>query len=73
MEFKSKEYYEQIAKELCFQTRAFIGGRFVEASQGKTFDTINPATGEKITNVSGCGKEDVLNAEKEARKAFEDG
>lgn len=73
MEFKSKEYYEQIAGELCFQTRAFIDGRFVEAAQEKTFETINPATGKVITSVSGCVKEDVFKAEKAARKAFEEG
>lgn len=73
MEFRSKEYYEKVAKELCFQTRAFIDGKFVEAAQGKKFETVNPADGKVIASVSSCLKEDVLNAEKAARRAFEEG
>ena len=73
MGFKSKEYYEQIAKGLCFQTRAFIDGEFTAASQGGTFETVNPANGKVITSISSCLKEDVLRAEKAARKAFEEG
>ena len=73
MGFKSKEYYEQIAKGLCFQTRAFIDGEFTAASQGGTFETVNPANGKVIASISSCLKEDVLRAEKAARKAFEEG
>ena len=40
---------------------------------GKTFATINPATGEAICQVAEGDKADVDLAVKAARKAFEDG
>ena len=49
---------------------AFIGGRPVPAASGKTFATINPATGEEITQIADCGAEDVDRAVLAARKAF---
>jgi aldehyde dehydrogenase (NAD+)/gamma-glutamyl-gamma-aminobutyraldehyde dehydrogenase len=39
--------YKAIAKKLKFEGRAFINGKYVNAIDGKKFDTINPATGEK--------------------------
>ena len=30
------------------QTQCFIGGKWMPAASGKTFETINPATGEVI-------------------------
>lgn len=43
---------------------------FVPSSDGKTFDTLNPATGEKIVSISHATKDDVDAAVKAARKAF---
>ena len=40
--------YKSIAKKLKFEGRAFINGKYVNAIDGKKFDTINPATGEKL-------------------------
>lgn len=40
---------------------------------GKTFDTIHPATEEKISSVSEGNKEDVNRAVKAARRAFDSG
>ncbi|NBW97800.1 MAG: betaine-aldehyde dehydrogenase, partial [Planctomycetia bacterium] len=34
------------------QTQLFIGGQWVPARSGKTFDTINPATEEAIAQVA---------------------
>src|SRR5947209_10063638 len=50
-----------------------IGGERVEAADGKTFDTYNPATGEVIARVAGAGPEDVDRAVRAARKAFDAG
>ena len=37
----------------------YIGGRFVEAVSGNTFETINPANGEVLANVQSASKADV--------------
>jgi aldehyde dehydrogenase (NAD+) len=51
----------------------FIGGKWVDSVSGKTFPTVNPATGETICQVAEGDKADVDKAVKAARKAFEDG
>lgn len=50
-----------------------IGGKWVEAVSGKTFDTYNPATGEVLARVAEADKPDIDLAVKAARKAFESG
>jgi aldehyde dehydrogenase (NAD+) len=50
-----------------------IGGKWVDSVSGKTFPTINPATGETICQVAEGDKADIDRAVKAARKAFEDG
>jgi aldehyde dehydrogenase (NAD+) len=51
----------------------FIDGKWLDSVSGKTFPTINPATGETICQVAEGDKADVDLAVKAARKAFEDG
>src|SRR5438309_128146 len=51
----------------------FIGGKWQDSASGKTFPTINPATGEVICQVAEGDKADVDLAVKAARKAFESG
>jgi aminomuconate-semialdehyde/2-hydroxymuconate-6-semialdehyde dehydrogenase len=53
--------------------KMFIDGKYVDALSGKTFESVNPATGEVIANVSEGGKADVDRAVKAARKAFDEG
>jgi len=48
-----------------------IDGRWVEAASGKTFDTINPATGEVLATVAEGDAEDINRAVAAARRAFE--
>src|ERR1700752_4924447 len=50
-----------------------IGGKWVPAKSGKTFETINPANEEVLALVAEGDKADVDEAVKAARKAFEDG
>src|SRR5438105_14511217 len=50
----------------------FIGGKWLDSVSGKTFPTINPATGETICQVAEGDKADVDMAVKAARKAFEE-
>jgi len=53
--------------------RAFIDGSYVDAGSGKTFQTINPATGQSLAEIAACDEHDVDRAVKVARKAFESG
>ncbi|WCK55485.1 aldehyde dehydrogenase family protein [Aneurinibacillus sp. Ricciae_BoGa-3] len=53
--------------------KLLINGQWVEAASGKTFETVNPATGEVLAVVSDGGAEDVDRAVKAARQAFESG
>ncbi len=53
--------------------KLFIGGKWVDAVSGKTFPTINPATGETITMVAEGGERDAHAAVQAARRAFESG
>jgi aldehyde dehydrogenase (NAD+) len=53
--------------------KLFINGRFVESQSGKTFNTINPATGDVLAVVSEALTEDVDLAVGAARDAFDHG
>ncbi|XP_014261301.2 aldehyde dehydrogenase, mitochondrial-like, partial [Cimex lectularius] len=48
----------------------FINNEWVESKSGKTFDTVNPATGEVITQLQRGSKEDVDVAVEAAKEAF---
>jgi aldehyde dehydrogenase (NAD+) len=50
-----------------------IGGKWLDSVSGKTFATLNPATGETICQVAEGDKADIDLAVKAARKAFEEG
>lgn len=51
--------------------RLVIDGNLVAAQSGKTFATVNPATGEELGQVAHGGVEDVALAVAAARRAFE--
>jgi acyl-CoA reductase-like NAD-dependent aldehyde dehydrogenase len=48
-----------------------IGGELVEAADGRTFETIDPATGEAICEIAQAGPEDVDRAVAAARGALD--
>jgi acyl-CoA reductase-like NAD-dependent aldehyde dehydrogenase len=50
-----------------------IGGKWVAAKSGKTFESINPANEEVLAVVAEGDKADIDEAVKAARKAFEEG
>src|SRR5438067_12628616 len=52
------------------QTKILNNNRWVDSISGKTFETINPATGEVIAKVAEADAADVDLAVKAARKAF---
>lgn len=53
--------------------KLIINGEAVDALSGRTFETFNPATEERITTVAEAGAEDVDRAVQAARAAFESG
>src|SRR5260221_8639907 len=55
------------------QTKLLIDGQWVDPVDGKSFDTLNPATGEPIAKVAEASAKDVDKAVKAARKALESG
>ena len=65
------------AKKLCYEgppevkyTKIFINNEWHDSVSGKTFPTINPATGEKICDVAEGDKADVDKAVAAANDAF---
>ncbi len=65
--------WRDMAGKAVFRNQAFIGGNYVDAASGQTFECINPATGKVLTKVAACDKEDVDRAVKAARAAFDKG
>jgi acyl-CoA reductase-like NAD-dependent aldehyde dehydrogenase len=58
---------------VCRPKLLLIGGKWVAAKSGKTFETINPATEQTLAQVAEGDRADVDEAVNAARKAFEQG
>jgi acyl-CoA reductase-like NAD-dependent aldehyde dehydrogenase len=52
--------------------KMLIDGKWVDAASGKTFDTVNPATGEVLARVAEADRVDVDRAVAAARSAFDE-
>ena len=59
------------AAKIDSQYELFINGKFEKPSSKKYFDTINPATEEKLSRIANANAADVDKAVKAARKAYE--
>jgi gamma-glutamyl-gamma-aminobutyraldehyde dehydrogenase len=70
---KTLQYYRQRAAQLDLETRALIGGRFVNAISAQEFDAVNPATGQRLAGIARCGAMEVDDAVGAARQSFERG
>ncbi|MDW3687532.1 aldehyde dehydrogenase [Cupriavidus sp. CV2] len=66
-------YWRKQAATVPIRSQAYIDGRWADAADGATFETINPATGTVLASVAACGAEDVNRAVAAARKAFQSG
>ncbi len=73
MPLLTRDEYRAIAEAMSFPGGAFIDGGYRPAISGKTFQTANPATGEKLADVAACDADDVDFAVQKAREAFDDG
>jgi aldehyde dehydrogenase (NAD+) len=62
---------ETIAPPKVTNKKMLIGGQWVDSTSGKTFATINPATGDSICEVAEADATDVDRAVAAARKALE--
>jgi acyl-CoA reductase-like NAD-dependent aldehyde dehydrogenase len=58
-------------KESVRNYKLFVDGDFTDSVSGKTFETINPATGDLLAQVSEGVDEDVNRAVSAARRAYE--
>jgi len=54
------------------QREMFIGGDWTAATEGKTIQVVNPATGEAIAQTPAADEKDVDRAVKTAQKAFDE-
>jgi aldehyde dehydrogenase (NAD+) len=73
MEQNTLEISRRLSDFLGGTKKLYIGGKWEESASGKTFDTLNPATGEVLATLYEAGVEDVNRAVLAARKAFDEG
>src|ERR1700692_115452 len=69
----SPQIHPQVAEFIDKPRKMLINGKWVNAASGKTFHTYNPATGEVLAQVAEGDREDINQAVKAARKAFDNG
>jgi len=64
---------DAVSQFLATPRKILIDGKWVASISGKTFDSIDPATGEVLARVAEGDKADIDLAVKAARRAFESG
>jgi phenylacetaldehyde dehydrogenase len=69
----SAEMNPQVAEFIEKPRKMLINGKWVNAVSGKTFPTYNPATGGVLAQVAEGDREDINQAVKAARDAFDNG
>ncbi|MGD8709616.1 MAG: aldehyde dehydrogenase [Ectothiorhodospiraceae bacterium] len=69
---ETREGWQALADSLTIRNRPFIDGAYVDASTGRSFDCVSPATGRTIVQVAEGDGEDVERAVGAARRAFDD-
>jgi 4-guanidinobutyraldehyde dehydrogenase/NAD-dependent aldehyde dehydrogenase len=65
--------WQQRARDLRIEGRAFIQGEYCAAAQGGQFDCISPVDGRVLAQVASCDQADAERAVASARAAFEAG
>jgi phenylacetaldehyde dehydrogenase len=69
----SPQIHPQVADFIDKPRKMLINGQWVNSISGKTFPTYNPATGEILAQVAEGDRQDIEEAVKAARKAFDHG
>ncbi|HEU5235155.1 MAG TPA: aldehyde dehydrogenase family protein [Terriglobales bacterium] len=67
------QVHNVVTEFLATPRKLLIDGKWVQSHSGKTFDSIDPATGEVLARVAEGDKADIDLAVKAARRAFESG
>jgi phenylacetaldehyde dehydrogenase len=67
------QIHNTVTEFLATPKKLLIDGKWIAASSGKTFDSIDPATGDVLARVAEGDKADIDLAVKAARRAFESG
>ncbi|NCT80259.1 aldehyde dehydrogenase [Pseudomonas stutzeri] len=65
--------WQQRARDLRIEGRAFIQGEYTEAQAGDRFDCISPVDGRVLAQVASCDQADAERAVASARAAFDAG
>lgn len=65
--------WQQRARDLRIEGRAFIQGEYTAAADGAQFDCISPIDGRLLTQVASCDQADAERAVASARAAFDAG
>ena len=65
--------HEGVRRFIAQDRPMLIGGQWVAAASGKTFDVLNPATGDVLARVAEGDREDINRAVAAATHAFESG
>jgi 4-guanidinobutyraldehyde dehydrogenase/NAD-dependent aldehyde dehydrogenase len=65
--------WEQRARDLKIEGRAFIEGEYTAAASGETFDCLSPVDGRMLAKVASCNADDAQRAVESARRAFDSG
>ncbi|MBK8023879.1 MAG: aldehyde dehydrogenase family protein [Chloroflexi bacterium] len=63
----------EVAAFLAQEHRLYVGGRWVSALSGETFETLDPSTGRLLARVASARAEDVDAAVRAARQTFDSG
>ncbi|MDC9837195.1 aldehyde dehydrogenase [Rhizobium binxianense] len=69
----TRDFWHTKARSLKFRTQHFIDGTYVPSADGRTFKSINPATGEVLAEVARGGQAEIDRAVAVARRAFKSG
>lgn len=73
MESNTLAISKRLSEFLVGTKKMYINGEWVESVSGKTFESLNPATGEVLATLYEAGPEDVDRAVNAARAAFDEG
>jgi len=69
----SPQIHPKVAEFVEKPRKMLINGQWVSSISGKTFPTYNPSTGEVLAQVAEGDRDDIEQAVKAARKAFDQG
>ncbi|KON88722.1 betaine-aldehyde dehydrogenase [Sporosarcina globispora] len=63
----------QLQQQVIKDAKLFINGEYRDSISGESFDTIDPATNQKLASVAKANEEDVNHAIEAAQRTFESG